>query len=241
MTGSRSPGHTGVARLARPPPLVHDRGWADPGPIATGSPERAAELPYPGEHTPGNGGGGGSVQHESTATGTDLEGRGYTLRDGDLGGWTWVDVVPVVCKQGVRVLVPLAPLVRDIIRTAGPGVQQQSTAAGIAGDAVHAFEPGSPPPSAVSGSGPGSGALSSKDTIVGIPHRSAWRPSGNVVKGLLRSSRGSDTGWSFADHRNLGQRVDLRRSRRRPRTRLYFASARPYRRDGPTPGSYLQR
>ena len=48
------------------------------------------------------------VQHGSTATGTDLEGRGYTIGDGDLRGWTWVDVVPVVCKQGVRGLSPLS-------------------------------------------------------------------------------------------------------------------------------------
>jgi hypothetical protein len=45
---------------------------------------------------------GRTVQHGSTATGTDLEGRGYTLQDGDLRGWTPVDVLPVVCKQGVR-------------------------------------------------------------------------------------------------------------------------------------------
>jgi hypothetical protein len=48
------------------------------------------------------------VQQESTATGTDREGRGYTLRDGDLRGWTLVDVVPVVCKQGVRGSSPLS-------------------------------------------------------------------------------------------------------------------------------------
>ena len=40
------------------------------------------------------------VQHESTATGTDLEGRGYTLRDGNLRGWTWVDVAACCLQAG---------------------------------------------------------------------------------------------------------------------------------------------
>ena len=38
----------------------------------------------------------------------DLEGRGYTLRDGDLRVWMSVDELPVVCKQGVRGSSPLS-------------------------------------------------------------------------------------------------------------------------------------
>ena len=75
----------------------------------------------------------------------DLEGRGYTLRDGDLREWTRVDVLPVVCKQGVRGSSPLSSIGQDDnSNSRDPVVQQQSTAAVIAGDAAHAFEPGFP-------------------------------------------------------------------------------------------------
>ena len=64
-----------------------------------------------------------------------MEGRGYTLRDGDLRVWTWVDVVPVVCKQGVRGSSPLSstgqkPNSKSRAHTGQ--VQQQSTATGTA-------------------------------------------------------------------------------------------------------------
>ena len=76
------------------------------------------------------------VQHGSTATGTDVEGRGYTLRDGDLQVWTWVDVVPVLCQQGVRGSSPLSSTgqkhnSKSRAHTLGQ-VQQQSTATGTA-------------------------------------------------------------------------------------------------------------
>ncbi len=47
------------------------------------------------------------VQQESTATGADGGRFGWTLWDADLRGWTRVDVLPVVCKQGVRGSSPL--------------------------------------------------------------------------------------------------------------------------------------
>ena len=50
----------------------------------------------------------GEVQHGSTATGVDAGGFAGTRADGDLRVWTWVDVVPVVCKQGVRGSSPLS-------------------------------------------------------------------------------------------------------------------------------------
>ena len=48
------------------------------------------------------------VQHGSTATGADGGRFGWTLWDADLRGWTRVDVLPVVCKQGVRGSSPLS-------------------------------------------------------------------------------------------------------------------------------------
>ncbi len=51
---------------------------------------------------------GETVQHGSTATGLDLSGPRWTSRDGDLLVWTAVDVLPVVCKQGVRGSSPLS-------------------------------------------------------------------------------------------------------------------------------------
>ena len=50
---------------------------------------------------------GRKVQHRSTATGADPEGRGRTSGDGDLRVRMSVDVLPVVCKQGVRGSSPL--------------------------------------------------------------------------------------------------------------------------------------
>jgi hypothetical protein len=65
-----------------------------------GAPDRACSRPDPEEW------------RESTArkyrTGADRQGRGRTLRDGDLRRWTRVDVLPVVCKQGVRGSSPLS-------------------------------------------------------------------------------------------------------------------------------------
>src|SRR6185437_16720004 len=63
----------------------------------------AERCRVPDGHRPG-----WAVQHESTATDADLHGLGGTPRDGDLRGWTLVDGLPVVCKQGVRGSSPLS-------------------------------------------------------------------------------------------------------------------------------------
>ena len=70
-----------------------------------------ARMGHRGVSTAGSPGRCGSrwrVQHGSTATGLYLSGPRWTSRDGDLRGWTWVDVLPVVCKQGVRGSSPLS-------------------------------------------------------------------------------------------------------------------------------------
>jgi hypothetical protein len=46
--------------------------------------------------------GTGAVQHGSTATHTDRGGRAGTQEDGDLRGWTRVDVLPPDGRQEVR-------------------------------------------------------------------------------------------------------------------------------------------
>ena len=49
-----------------------------------------------------------TVHQRSTATDRDLRGPGGMSRDSYLRGWTRVDVLPVVCKQGVRGSSPLS-------------------------------------------------------------------------------------------------------------------------------------
>jgi hypothetical protein len=82
----------------------------------------------------------GKVQHGSTATGADAAGRGRTLRDGDPRVWTWVDVLPVVCKQGVRGSSPLSSTGQEH----NSNSESESTAAKYSNRArrrcVHAFE-----------------------------------------------------------------------------------------------------
>jgi hypothetical protein len=60
----------------------------------------------------------GTVQHGSTATHTDKGGRAWTQEDGDLHGWTWVDVLPPDGMQEVRSSNLLSSTqIRSIIRT----------------------------------------------------------------------------------------------------------------------------
>ena len=92
------------------------------------------------------------VQPRSDSRPRESTARKYRNRDGSrrtrAGRWGTVTCAYgrrwtcclLFASRGSGVRVPLAPLVRDIIRTAGPGVQQQSTATGTASDAAHAFE-----------------------------------------------------------------------------------------------------
>ena len=62
----------------------------------------------------------GAVQHESTATHTDGGGRGGTREDGDLRGWTCVDVLP---PDGMQEVSGSSPLSSTRSRRSGPGFQ----------------------------------------------------------------------------------------------------------------------
>ena len=97
------------------------------------------------------------VAQWSLRTGVDLGGEYSTKvpqqvriwRDADTRSGTvtcgygrWWTGCLLFASRGSGVRVPLAPLVRSEIRTAGPKVQQQSTAAGPHGNAARAFELG---------------------------------------------------------------------------------------------------
>ena len=116
-----------------------------------------------------------------------IQGDAEDARDGDLRVWTRVDVVPVVCKQGVRGSSRLSftgqkPNSKSRAHTSGP-VQQQSTATGTARDTAHAFDLGL----ALAGGGaqiPGLGAefraTEQEERLWEGPVPLAPRPAGNV-------------------------------------------------------------
>ena len=75
------------------------------------------EATVPGERTP---------RLEEAIRCAPAQGHGGTLRNGDLRGWTVVDVLPVVvCKQGSEIRVPLAPIgARDTAKVGSHGRQR---------------------------------------------------------------------------------------------------------------------
>ena len=85
-------------------------------------------------------GGMAAVQQQSTATHTDGGGRAGTGEDGDLQGWTWVDVLPPDGMQEVSGSSPLSSTWSEVIfERLEQRVQQESTATAAGWAAARVF------------------------------------------------------------------------------------------------------